>query len=313
VNRLEVVAGVMQNAAGEVLLAQRPPDKSMPGRWEFPGGKRRYREAPTDALRRELGEEIGVEAGRFQPLIRLRHDYEACSVDLDVYRVSAWLGAPRSLEDQSLAWVSIARLGDWNLLEADGPIVAALQLPDRCWVTPSPDGNIDEWVRRVEAVLGHGIDMLQCRPSGVSSARQRMALGRTVGELCRGHGTLFIWNGTAAEADAVDADGLHLNAHRMSDCISRPRTAAHWIGASCHTAEDIQRANRLGLDYIFIGTVAPSPSHPGGPTIGWDGFKRLAGISNLPAYAIGGMKPADIDRARKAGGQGIAAIRAFSR
>jgi 8-oxo-dGTP diphosphatase len=310
--RIEVVAGVLENDAGEILLAQRPCDKPMPGRWEFPGGKRRDREAPIDALQRELGEEIDVRADGFRPLIRLHHDYDALSVELDVYRVTAWHGEPRPLEGQSLAWVSVSGLGERNLLEADGPIVAALKLPDRCWVTSCPGDDVNGWFARIETTVGNGLDMLQCRLSRLASA-ERIGLGRKVRALCRRHGTLFIWNGAPADAERLDADGVHLSAHRLHERLSRPLTGAHWVGASCHSAKDIQRANSLGLDYIFIGTVKPTPSHPGGPTLGWDGFERLASISSVPAYAIGGMTLEDIDRARDTGGQGIAAIRALSR
>ncbi|HET7371043.1 MAG TPA: Nudix family hydrolase [Gammaproteobacteria bacterium] len=302
---IKVVAGVLQNETGEILLAQRPPGKPMPGRWEFPGGKIHNGEAPTEALTRELREEMGIEVEQARALIRLHHDYPALSVDLDIYRVEKYSGEPQPLEDQQLAWARSDALSEWDLLEADRPIVAALQLPDRCWVTPPFGGDAEAWLRQVDATLKSGIPMLQCRLETSATKLARAVRGR-----CREQGTIFIWNGEAGTAEMLAADGLHLSARELMALETRP-SADGWIGASCHTEGEIRQANRLGLDYIFIGTVQATPSHPGGPTLGWEGFECLAGLSNLPAYAIGGMTVSDVERVQALGGQGIAAIRSL--
>ncbi|HET8552672.1 MAG TPA: Nudix family hydrolase [Gammaproteobacteria bacterium] len=305
---IKVVAGVLENALGSVLLAQRPAGKAMAGGWEFPGGKLLEGEAPALALVRELREELGIEVQGSRPLISLHHDYPELSVDLAIFSVTQFRGEPRALEDQQLAWVPRSELGQWDLLEADRPVVAALQLPDRCLVTPAPDRDVDSYLHNIQSALEGGLPMVQCRLPEANTF-DRLALGRAVRELCREHDALFIWNGTAAEAQALDADGLHLNSRRLMALETRPLADCRWVGASCHTADEVQQANRLGLDYIFIGSVQPTPSHPAGPVLGWDGFGRLTALSNLPTYAIGGMTPGDFARVRSLGGQGIASIR----
>ncbi|MEO8959795.1 MAG: NUDIX domain-containing protein, partial [Rudaea sp.] len=67
--QIHVVAGVLRDAHGNVLLAQRPQGKHLAGLWEFPGGKCEPGESPEAALRRELHEEIGIHAGALQRLI----------------------------------------------------------------------------------------------------------------------------------------------------------------------------------------------------------------------------------------------------
>lgn len=305
---IKVVAGVLENAAGDILLAQRPLGKAMAGRWEFPGGKLLDGEPATHALVRELREELGVEVEETRPLIQLHHDYPELSVDLVIFVVERFHGEPRPLEDQRLAWVPRGELTQWDLLAADRPIVAALRLPDRCLVAPAPERDVKSHLRRIEAALEQGVSMVQCRLPE-SNAFDRLTLGRAVRDLCRDHGALFVWNGTEAEAGALDAVGLHLSARRLMEMEARPWVADRWVGASCHTEDEVRQANRLGLDYIFIGSVQPTPSHPVGPVLGWDGFERLAAVSNLPAYAIGGMTTEDIARVQALGGQGIAAIR----
>jgi len=117
----------LRNAAGEVLLAERVADGPFNGLWEFPGGKIRPDETPQDALRRELFEELGITVVNSQPFMRLLHDYEDRSVDLEFFLVDNWRGDPAGLEGQQLRWVDIERLDAAELLPADAPLVAALQ------------------------------------------------------------------------------------------------------------------------------------------------------------------------------------------
>jgi len=98
----------------------------MAGRWEFPGGKVRAQEGERAALARELREELGVELLAAQPFMRLEHAYEDRTVELSLWTVERFAGSPQPLDGQQLKWVTAARLGEEDLLEADRPVVAAL-------------------------------------------------------------------------------------------------------------------------------------------------------------------------------------------
>ena len=124
---IRVVAGALFDSQGRVLIAQRPAGKHMAGRWEFPGGKIDTDESELDALRRELLEELGVRLDAAQRLLELSHDYPERRVQLSMWRVTAYRGEPRTLDGQALKWVHPADLSDEDLLEADRPIVQALQ------------------------------------------------------------------------------------------------------------------------------------------------------------------------------------------
>jgi 8-oxo-dGTP diphosphatase len=67
----------------------------------------------------------------------------------------------------------------------------------------------------------------------------------------------------------------------------------------------------MGCDFVVLGPVHATASHPGSPGIGWEAFSALRERASLPIYAIGGLAPRDIDEARGHGAQGIAAIRAL--
>ena len=95
---MKVVLGIVENGRGEVLLAQRPPGKSLAGLWEFPGGKIEGEESPQAALRRELQEELelDVEVGKF--LGAFPYDYDWGSIELHSFIARA-LSEPRPTED----------------------------------------------------------------------------------------------------------------------------------------------------------------------------------------------------------------------
>ncbi|MBM5812341.1 MAG: NUDIX domain-containing protein [Gammaproteobacteria bacterium] len=124
---IHVVAGVLSDAQGRVLIAQRPPGRHMAGRWEFPGGKLEAGEEPLAGLGRELGEELGIELRSAEPLLRLSHRYPDRQVHLEVWRILRYDGEPRCCDGQALAWVTPGELPAWDLLEADRPIVTALR------------------------------------------------------------------------------------------------------------------------------------------------------------------------------------------
>ncbi|MGA2562498.1 MAG: 8-oxo-dGTP diphosphatase MutT [Steroidobacteraceae bacterium] len=123
---VRVAAALLFDAAGRVLLAQRPRGKPMAGLWEFPGGKLDGPESAQQALRRELREELGIELRSCHLLLQLRHDYGQYVVELEAFVVDDYRGEPAGLEGQTLQWVNVAALSQQALLPADLPIVDVL-------------------------------------------------------------------------------------------------------------------------------------------------------------------------------------------
>jgi 8-oxo-dGTP diphosphatase len=124
-----VAAAALVDDDGRVLLAQRPPGKSMAGLWEFPGGKIDPGETPEAALARELREELGLDitTACLAPFAFASHRYPAFHLLMPLFLCRRWRGTPTPREGQTLAWVRPKRMGEYPMPPADLPLVAMLR------------------------------------------------------------------------------------------------------------------------------------------------------------------------------------------
>ena len=123
---IDVVAGVIRRD-GLLLIAQRLPGDTLAGYWEFPGGKVERDESLVDALRRELHEELGVEAEIGRELQRVVHAYPDRDVRLYFYEATILSGEPKPIEASDLRWVKPEELMDYQFPEADLPLLELLR------------------------------------------------------------------------------------------------------------------------------------------------------------------------------------------
>ncbi len=124
-----VAAVALVDGDGRVLLAQRPPGKTMAGLWEFPGGKVKPGETPEAALIRELKEELDIDvtASCLAPFTFASHAYADFHLLMPLYVCRKWQGTARAMEGQTLTWVYPARLTDYPMPPADKPLIAMLR------------------------------------------------------------------------------------------------------------------------------------------------------------------------------------------
>lgn len=101
---VDAAVGILRKPDGTVLMAQRPAGKVYSGYWEFPGGKVETDETPSEALVRELHEELGIRAQSPFPWCCMEHCYPHARVRLHCFIIEQWEGELVSCENQALAW-----------------------------------------------------------------------------------------------------------------------------------------------------------------------------------------------------------------
>jgi len=306
-----VVAAVISNQQGEVLIAKRPDDKHQGGLWEFPGGKLEETETPQQGLVRELNEELGITVKNSRPLIKFRYDYPDKTVLLDVWRVNDFSGDAHGREGQAVEWVLPEDFDGYEFPVANRPIISAARLPDCYMVTPEPDPeNLDEYLSKLKQALESGVRLVQYRAKKLSS-EQLLSVGKEVIQLCETYNAQCIANMSIEDALSISAHGAHLNSQRLFDYDQRPVSKNSLLVASCHTLEDLKQAQRIDADFVVLSPVKATASHPDATPLGWQRFAELVNDVAIPVYGLGGMHVDDIDDALNAGGQGIAAIRSL--
>ena len=124
---LLVVACALIDADGRVLLAKRPPGRPLAGLWEFPGGKMEPGETAEEALRRELKEELDIDATISTHVAHIRHNYRSGgAVDLQFFLVREYTGEVTNLIFQDVRWCPLRNLPEYDFVTADRNLVRDL-------------------------------------------------------------------------------------------------------------------------------------------------------------------------------------------
>jgi 8-oxo-dGTP diphosphatase len=302
---VDVAAAVIEHSDGSFLLAQRPPGKVYEGYWEFPGGKVERGEPVADALNRELREELGIDVELAYPWITREYAYPHATVRLHFYRVVRWRHDPHPHEGQSFAWQRSGHLTVSPMLPANAPVLKSLSLPTSLGITCAWESGVELALKRVRLAVSRGLRLVQIREMNLDPAARKIFAARVFEEV-RDVGGIVIINGDAQLATMLGT-GLHLPSRELMAAKSRPDT--EWCSASCHDVAELDKARDLGLDFVLLGSVQATPSHAGAPALGWNKFAEFVGNYSLPAFALGGMRPVNLDDARRRGAHGIAMVR----
>lgn len=308
---LAVVAGVLIDARGRVLIAQRAATGNEPGKWEFAGGKIRPGETALAALRRELDEELGIAVDAASELSVVRWRGAPRSLNLHTFKVDAWRGEPRAREHQALRWVAPSELIRYSMPAPDRPIRARLALPQQYLITPEPEGNSAAFVERFARAIANpdlGIVSLRAKLLGADDtavlAERLLACARA-----QRPGLIVLIHGAVDVARQLGFDGVHLSSSQLVSLRERPLPESAWVLASCHNAVELSAAEALGVDAATLSPVRATASHPHAKPIGWRQLGNWSGRTWLPVYALGGVSAPDLAVARGVGAHGIAAIR----
>jgi len=199
----------------------------------------------------------------------------------------------------------------------------------------------DRLIRAVGEAVSAGVDAVQLREKDLPEP-ELIGLGRRLRAVTRGRALLIV-NGTAAQASACEADGVHLaEGVELVDLPPRPPSLkgrgrltqasverglplpfreggrggrsdppSLLLGRSVHSLDAARRAEAEGVDYLVLGTIFPSRSHPGVRTGGTALVAEVSRAVQVPVIAIGGITAENAGGVIEAGASGVAVISAI--
>ncbi len=265
---LHVAVGVIVQA-GRVLISQRHAAAHQGGLWEFPGGKLEPGESVTQALVRELREELGICATHFRPMIRIRYAYPEQDVLLDVWKVTEFTGQAVGCEGQPVKWVLPDALEHLSFPSANRPIIQAMQLPE-C----------------IQLLTAH--TTLPPRLAGLSICLHTARALRDSSRL-----------------DPVYLDGRRVGVHGLEgQCVSNGKNQLR--ASTCSSLDALLQANQSGCDFVLIPPLSGLTQPWLAPD--WERLHTWSEIAQLPVYAAGILTKAELEHVWQLGAQGIAVI-----
>ena len=304
--KLKVAVAVIQREDGKVLFAERPSGKACAGEWEFPGGKVEAGETPRQALKREIEEELAIHITQARPWITLSHTYPHATVLLHFFIVTGWTGNEHGEEGQRLSWQKLSELTISPLLEANAPVIRALQLPETYAISCVNEIGEEEFLRRLPTAIKNGLRLLQLREKPLSNCELRRLVDQVL-PITVPAGVEVLINSSMPDEQRKRFSGLHLTSKHLMGLDQRPDFKL--VSASCHNKEELQQAACLGLDFAVLSPIKLTRSHPDAIPLGTKLMSELIAECPIPVYALGGMSLEHLDEIQSHGAHGIAMMR----
>jgi len=186
-----------------------------------------------------------------------------------------------------------------------------LQAPILCLVTDRTACRSRSLEESIAQAVGAGVRLVQLREKDLS-ARELLQLGGSLLGPVRKGGAALVVNDRVDVALALGADGVHLGGGSLPVGATRRLVGSQMlVGVSAHSLEDAIRAEQEGANYVMLGTIFESRSHPGLKPAGLGLVSRVAGAVRIPVVAIGGINEMNAPSVVSAGAQGVAVISAI--
>ena len=297
----------------QVLICWRDASLHQGNRYEFPGGKLELGESPSQALKRELKEELNIDVQLIVSAQQLYFNYPEKTVCLHIFKVTEFTGQPIGQQSQAVLWVHKDQLANYRFPDANAPILRMLKLPEQYIIThalaqgQSTQHWLDWHIKHVPLN-----SWLYVREKTMSTE----AYKNIIKSLSCARADLHL----VADFSHIDKlsdqleqlHGVHLSERHLMRLDQPLKIPPHLLSfAACHDQAAIAQANIINVDAILVSPLHPTCSHPQQLALGWKKWQALSEQSHVPVFALGGVAPADLTQVQKVGGFGVAGIRAF--
>jgi thiamine-phosphate diphosphorylase len=189
-------------------------------------------------------------------------------------------------------------------------MAAVLQLPCLCLVADCSVVGPDDLLPRVARAVDGGVTLVQLRAKELSSGRM-LSLATELKRAIEGRATLLV-NDRVDVAAAAGAAGVQLGEEALPVSAARQiLSAGSLIGRSVHSASGADRAVADGADFLLLGTMFATVSHPGATPAGPGLMRESASRCDRPLIGIGGITSENVAEVMAAGASGVAVIRSI--
>ncbi|GIV14315.1 MAG: thiamine-phosphate synthase [Fimbriimonadales bacterium] len=169
----------------------------------------------------------------------------------------------------------------------------------------TPQSDAESLLLRVEQALAGGVNWVMLRIRDLPP-RLCVEVALEVRRLTRAAHALFSVNPYPALAEWADAEGIHLPEHHLKNPVAPD--PHRLVGYSVHSVESARQAAAAGADYLLVGTLYPTASHPDKAPEGVALLRAVAQAVPLPLIGIGGITPERVGECLKSGARGVAVL-----
>ena len=304
---IKVSVGILERN-DTVLISQSKKTTCGEPIWEFPGGKVKKGESYKQALCRELKEELDIKVNEISFVKKIRVCVDKHPYALSFFRVLNWTGECIGSEGQVLSWIPLSKLNNIKMHHSNKDMINFLMLPDKIMITPYMEGKHMDFLNKLNLMHIDNVDILQLRLTQNDSANKlvSMEIRSRIQKKIR-----IMINASMGDFNSEYYDGLHLPFSEAKKLTTRPIQRNHLLSVSCHNREEIEHANHIDADFIYLSPIKKSTSHSDSEPLGWTNGEKLNNLSRKPVYALGGLSLIDLPDAIRRGFHGIAGITAF--
>jgi len=267
-------------------------------------------ESPSEALNREIYEELGVVINKYRQWTTRRVIEKDKITILYFFLITSWTGIVEGMEGQKLQWVDFKTYNATKVLPPNQVIHHALKndLPDIYAITNYHEISSDNFFQELRRQVDNGLKLIQIREKNLTTTELEALITRIKITLLHTNVRIII-NSSISLAYKYQLDGVHLNSKQLYELKYFPKDLL--VGVSCHSEKDLEAAEEKNADFAVLGSVKETLTHPNLEPIGWKKFNKLVDNSNIPIYSIGGMTNDDIPLSFNFGAIGIASQRAI--